>query len=276
VSNIMQPSGASIRRREFLTRFLGNSLLAAGGSLFGAAAAYQIYSQRASVGLSDLKRGSPLAAPVATAALAAATSTATTQPAQDQPKPDQTAPASAPSVAETPAAADTPAAEPASFAAATPVQAATNVPPGLLPVKLRIQSIGLADARVVEVGTRIEKGQLVWETADHAVGHHSGTGLPGQPGNIVMSGHISSPVRGEGNVFRSLPNLKDKLGSRASIQTADGTWYHYDITGTDVVLPADTWVLDATPSPLLTLITCVPDGVYTHRFVARGQLAGRS
>jgi LPXTG-site transpeptidase (sortase) family protein len=115
----------------------------------------------------------------------------------------------------------------------------------------------------------------VWQTADHAVGYLIGTALPGRTGNMVLSGHISSPVRGEGNVFHALPNLADKIGSRVSVQTVDGSWFVYSITGTDVVTPADTWVLDPTPKATVTLVTCVPDGVYTHRFVARGDYVGR-
>ncbi|HLG73270.1 MAG TPA: sortase, partial [Chloroflexota bacterium] len=63
-----------------------------------------------------------------------------------------------------------------------------------------------------------------------------------------------------------------KLGSRVSVQTAGGDWYHYTITGTNVVLPTDTWVMDPASAPVVTLLTCVPDGVYTHRFVAVGKL----
>src|SRR5262245_53895564 len=46
-----------LRRREFLLRYAGNAMLAAGASLFGAAAAYEIYVNRAEAGLGNLKRG---------------------------------------------------------------------------------------------------------------------------------------------------------------------------------------------------------------------------
>lgn len=259
-----------LRRREFLTRFLGNTLLAAGGSLVGAAAAYQIYANRAEAGLDGLKRGTIDFAPTAAARAISATAAPSTAP--ETAAGQATAPAT--EVASAPASSAA-TGEPAVFAAQTPAVPAADTPPGMMPVKLRIQSIGLMDARVVEVGTRVENGQLVWVTADHAVGHHVGTALPGQAGNLVLSGHISSPVRGEGSIFKNLPNLKDKLGSRVSVQTADGGWYHYEIKGTDVVLPADIWVLGPTPAPVVTLLTCVPDGVYTYRFVARGEFVGR-
>ncbi|HLZ70130.1 MAG TPA: sortase [Dehalococcoidia bacterium] len=254
-----------VPRRVFLGRYLGNAMLAAGGSLVGAATAYQIYRHQAEADLGSLRRGSVTipGAPVAPAVLTGAQ--ASVAPAGS--------PGGAPSTAS--AAPPTPAdgSEPAVFAAQTPAPSAASVSPELRPVRLRIESIGLSDVPVVEVGTRLEKGQLVWETADHAVGHLIGTGLPGSPGNMVLAGHISSPVKGEGSVFRNLPAIANKLGSRVSVQTAAGNWFHYTITGTNVVLPTDTWVMDTATAPVVTLLTCVPDGVYTHRFVALGRLA---
>lgn len=256
-----------LQRREFLSRLIGNSMLAIGGTLFGAAAAYEIYAHRAEASLADLKRGNyqiagfpQPPAPMATILAAAAGSA----------KPNDSAIMEA-TVASTPPLG----AEPAVFAAAAPAVQSPDVQPGMLPVRLNIPSIGLNGAKVVEVGTHTEKGVLVWETADHAVGHHIGTAVPGQPGNVVLSGHISSPIRGEGSIFRNLPGLSDKIGSRISVETADGSWFHYDIVGTDVVTPADTWVLGSSAAPVLTLLTCVPDGVYTHRFVALGKYAGK-
>lgn len=265
-------SDRRVGRRDFLVRFAGNGMLAVGGSLFGAAAAYQVYRNRSEAGLSRLKRGTfslPAAAqapaPVAAARAAASSETGTPQGADGATgSPDATD-----ATAATPSGS-----EPAVFAAKQEATQAPGVQPGMLPVKLRVQSIGLNDAKVVEVGTVIEKGVLVWATADHAVGHHIGTAVPGQTGNCVLSGHISSPVRGEGNIFHSLPNLADKIGSVASVQVAGGDWHHYQIVGTNVVTPAETWVLDPTPAPMLTLLTCVPDGVYTHRFVALGKYLG--
>ncbi len=261
-----------VSRRVFLGRYLGNTMLAAGGSLVGAAAAYQIYRHQAEADLGSLRRGTLAipGAPVAPAASAAAQTGA----AQSTAAAGSTVAAGS-QAAGALAAPPTPAdgSEPAVFAAQTPAPSAANVPPGLLPVKLRIESIGLSDVPVIEVGTRLDKGQLVWETADHAVGHLLGTGLPGAPGNMVLAGHISSPLKGEGSVFKNLPGIANKLGSRVSVQTASGAWYHYTITGTNVVLPTDTWVMDPATAPVVTLLTCVPDGVYTHRFVALGQLA---
>ena len=45
--------------------------------------------------------------------------------------------------------------------------------------------------------------------------------------------------------------------------------YLYNVRDTRTVLPSVVEVLDATTHPILTLITCVPDGVYSHRLVVR-------
>jgi hypothetical protein len=61
----------------------------------------------------------------------------------------------------------------------------------LVPDRVLIPSIDL-DAKIVPIGVRIDKdGQLVWETAPFAVGHHQGSSLPGAPGNVVLSRHLS-------------------------------------------------------------------------------------
>ncbi|MBI2305152.1 MAG: class D sortase [Chloroflexi bacterium] len=129
--------------------------------------------------------------------------------------------------------------------------------------QILIPSIGV-DSKVVELGVRIEDTMVVWETADHAVGHHQGTAQPGEKGNIVMSGHISSPLKGEGDVFRRLPEIG--LGDEVIIDTQAGQ-HRYRVVETQVVLPTDTWVMAPTPQETLTLITCVPDWVYSHRLI---------
>ena len=148
----------------------------------------------------------------------------------------------------------------------------TSPSPTPAPAAARITIPSLeVDAPAVETGTKYEDGQLVWETAKHAVGHLKGTSNPGETGNIVMAGHISSPIRGEGNVFKRLPEIA--LGSQVYLYTPQGR-YTYIVVKTKVVLPNDIEVIEPTLQPTLTLITCVPDWVYTHRFIATALPAG--
>jgi LPXTG-site transpeptidase (sortase) family protein len=134
------------------------------------------------------------------------------------------------------------------------------------PDRLVIPSIGL-DARVVPIGVHVDRaGNLAWETAAFAVGHHADSALPGAPGNVVLSGHISSP--NEGDVFRQLPKVKLEDGVVVLSAQQPFLYRVYEIQ----VLPPDAvQVLEPTSASVVTLITCVPDGVYTHRLVIRAE-----
>ena len=108
------------------------------------------------------------------------------------------------------------------------------------------------------------RSATIWETAAYAVGHHRGSANPGEVGNIVLSGHISSP--GEGAVFNKLPNLK--TGDGIILITAQQP-FMYVVDDTQVVKPTAVDVLNPTSSSIVTLITCVPDGIYSHRLIVR-------
>jgi LPXTG-site transpeptidase (sortase) family protein len=146
----------------------------------------------------------------------------------------------------------------------------TGKPPiaAALPARrLIIPTIGL-DTKVIQLGTRLDRrGQIAWETAPFAVGQHKGLAGPGQNGNMVLSGHISSPA--EGAVFHNLPELK--VGEGVVVATEERQ-YLYRVTDVKTVTPDQVSVLDQTPDPTATLITCVPDGIYSHRLVVTARL----
>jgi sortase A len=160
------------------------------------------------------------------------------------------------------------------FASPTPPPSPTDTPtrvptptPSAVPTRLVIPSIDV-DAPVVELGQEEQDGVLVWETADHAVGHYVGTAMPGQKGNIFLAGHIRHPT--EGNVFARLPEIPELMDSgvrvTATLYTADGPQdyvavraYVVEATRTDVMAP--------TSDEILTLMTCVPDWVFDHRLI---------
>jgi LPXTG-site transpeptidase (sortase) family protein len=134
----------------------------------------------------------------------------------------------------------------------------------LPPERLIIPAIGV-DSKVVPLGTTIGKtGSTVWETAAFAVGHHRGSSNPGEPGNLVLSGHISSP--GQGAVFNKLPKLE--IGNGVIVVTPQ-QHYMYIVRDIQTVRPTAVEFLNPTANSIATLITCVPDGVYTHRLVVR-------
>jgi sortase A len=98
-----------------------------------------------------------------------------------------------------------------------------------------------------------------------AVGHVPGTALPGERGNAGLAGHRDT-------FFRRLDDIRPDDEIR--VVTPGGT-YVYRVERTDVVQPADIWVLEDTPTPVLTLVTCYPFtfvGSAPERFVVRARL----
>jgi sortase A len=84
---------------------------------------------------------------------------------------------------------------------------------------------------------------------------------------MVLSGHISSP--GEGAVFHRLPELKTGEGI---IVRTDERQYLYRVTEVKTVGPREVSVMAQTTDPVVTLITCFPDGIYSHRLIVTGTL----
>ena len=125
------------------------------------------------------------------------------------------------------------------------------------------------DSKVIEIGFSYENGELVWERAVHAVGHVRGTANPGETSNVVMAGHLSSYIRGEGDVFRKLPEVKP--GDEVWLYSAAGKFI-YQVVKRDIVTPDNVEVMAPTAEPTLTLITCWPGYVYSHRLVITARL----
>src|SRR4051794_27627718 len=87
-----------------------------------------------------------------------------------------------------------------------------------------------------------------WEVADYAAGYLHDTGLPGS-GNTVLAGHAGL----RGAVFRDLGAL---VANDDIYLDAAGWRYHYRVRDAKSVWPNQVEVLDPTPTPVLTLMTC--------------------
>jgi sortase A len=101
-----------------------------------------------------------------------------------------------------------------------------------------------------------------------AVGHIPETALPGESGNVVLSGHRDT-------FFRPLRNIQ--LGDKVEIKTLDGE-FEYRVESTEVVSPGDMQVLRASGENTLTLVTCFPFyyvGAAPKRFIVRARQIGR-
>jgi sortase A len=124
------------------------------------------------------------------------------------------------------------------------------------PTRIVIPAIDV-DALVVE-GDTPEQLKL-------GVGHHLGTANPGERGNMVLSAH--NDIYGE--VFRHLDKLE--LGDEAVVYAGEQP-YRYIVTAKQIVEPTDVSVLASTTKPVVTLISCYPYMVDTHRIVVIAEL----
>jgi sortase A len=99
-------------------------------------------------------------------------------------------------------------------------------------------------------------------TLRRAAGHIPGTALPGQPGNVGISGHRDT-------FFRPLKDLKIKDEIQFSTLNGD---FRYVVESLTVVDPNNVGVLAPTSENQLTLVTCYPFfyiGAAPKRFVVR-------
>lgn len=82
--------------------------------------------------------------------------------------------------------------------------------------------------------------------------HLEGTAYPGEPGNVVLAGHITIPDAGWGP-FKDLHTLEP--GDRVFIEHGPTT-YVYAVREVNIVAPTDVQVAYPTEDNRLTLITC--------------------
>lgn len=104
-----------------------------------------------------------------------------------------------------------------------------------------------------------------WEQLKKGVGQHIGSGMPGEPGNVVLSAH--NDIFGE--LFRDLDQLKP--GDEVILSTGFQEFL-YRVTGTRIVEPTEVSVMAPTVRPTVTLISCYPYLVDTERIVVTAEL----
>ncbi len=134
-------------------------------------------------------------------------------------------------------------------AAITPLPAPTAGPEH--PRRIVIPAINV-DAPVVQGDD--------WESLKKGAGHHIGSANPGERGNAVISAH--NDIYGE--IFRDLPELN--VGDEIVVHTQSQA-YRYVVEQTRIIEPTEVSVMAPTSTPVLTLITCYPYGIDSHRIV---------
>ena len=132
--------------------------------------------------------------------------------------------------------------------------------------KLIISKLGINDPIIWNV----PEDQII-EQLRNGVVQYQGTALPGQPGNIFITGHSSYYIWAPGG-YKDVFALLDKLtaGDKINIQY-QGTTFTYQVTGQKVVSPSQISVLAPTEENILSLMTCVPIGTNINRLIVTAQ-----
>jgi len=125
------------------------------------------------------------------------------------------------------------------------------------PVRIVIDAIGV-DAPIIAGDS--------WEDLKLGVGHRQGTADPGGNGNMVLSAHNDT----YGEIFRYLNDLEP--GDEILVYTTDLV-YRYITSRSEIVAPTQIEVMAPTEHASLTLITCYPYLLDTHRVIIKADLA---
>lgn len=154
-----------------------------------------------------------------------------------------------------------------------PANAPANWPPAQSPpTRLTIARIGL-DVPVLTVTTKVVqqggRAREVWGDVPNAGGFHYTSAYPGNAGNTVINGHRDI----QGGVFRHLDRVA--VGDEIVLYVGDVA-YAYQVT--EILVVPETFasaaqqaenlrLIGPMPEERLTLVTCTPVGLATHRLL---------
>lgn len=146
--------------------------------------------------------------------------------------------------------------------------------PGYSSFSLSVPSLKIRGAKVLVDSNDISQG----------LAHLPGSALPGEKGNVFISGHSALPIfiseafnnfvvigNPQKALFATLP--KAKKGDLVTVEVG-GTKFTYQIESIKIVDPKELSVV-APPDNLgrfLTLMTCVPPGLNTKRLVVLAKM----
>lgn len=133
------------------------------------------------------------------------------------------------------------------------------------------------DFKVSIPSLRLEKLKAVVDSNsfDEHLGHLPGSALPGEKGNVFITGHSSLPqfFRDDNYkaIFSNLPNIKK---GDSVIVEAGGQRFEYLVEAIKIVDPKNTSVINPPDDRgrYLTLMTCVPPGLQLKRLIVLAKL----
>jgi sortase A len=132
-----------------------------------------------------------------------------------------------------------------------------------------------AEEPLVEIGTieipklnlhhRLFRG-ISLRTIDRGPSHWPGSAMPGEMGNVVISGHRVTHSKPFRDIDRMAPG--DQV-----IFTVNGVRSIYVMTGSEIVTPKGMHIVEPTATPRATLFACHPPGSAKYRYVVHLALA---
>ncbi|MBI3914227.1 MAG: sortase [Chloroflexi bacterium] len=169
-----------------------------------------------------------------------------------------------------------------SFPPANPVNElpGSSFPPEPAPAALGLQLKSIAALPVPTPGPRSPTRIVIpaigvdwpvvqgdsWEELKQGIGQRIGAANPGERGNLILSGH--NDVYGE--PFRDLEKLE--VGKEILVYAGQNA-FRYVVKARRIVTPNDLSPLAVSRNPIITLITCTPYRIDTHRLIVVGELA---
>ena len=148
---------------------------------------------------------------------------------------------------------------------------------GLSPATLvRIPAIGLQSETIVLGTFTTDDGHLKFESPVFDVGIIPNHTNPGEVGNTWLFGHLESPLKGEGAVFRDLHKVHDFLRRGEPVyvivDTDDGSFL-YQATEFRILPQEDVYFWDS-DGRTATLVSSWPRFKYDERVVVTAELVG--
>lgn len=124
--------------------------------------------------------------------------------------------------------------------------------------------IGILKIPKIDLEVAIKRG-VTNETLKDAVGHFENTPMPYENGNFSIAGHRSYTSN------RFFSNLdKIEIGDEITV-LCENINYRYIVDSIEVVTPDKVEVVDSTDNKReITLITCTPKYIGSHRLVVKG------
>jgi LPXTG-site transpeptidase (sortase) family protein len=141
-------------------------------------------------------------------------------------------------------------------------------------VLVNIEKIGVS-APMIWSKSVVEKDSL--KDLESGLSHFPQSGIPGENGNMIISGHSSNYVWAKGDYNYIFKNLNDlEAGDMVTIKTVQKNGriivFKYKITEKFVTTPDDERIFIESKNPILTLSTCWPLGTNLKRLIVRAEL----